>query len=116
MAERLERPPPDGVFRFTPEPHEIRTLRAGDIAWRVYRRKPHGTAWNTFRDFGPTTARFDHQQAPMSLGGRRAILYAAAAYPTCLAEVFQDTRTIDRFANEPYVAAFVFARDLGWPR
>ena len=112
MAEILERPPPGGVRRFAPAPHEIHTLPAGDTAWRVYRRQPYGTSWDTFRTHGPTTARFDHHLPSTVADGPRSILYAAAAYPTCLAEVFQDTRTIDLVSNHPRVAAFAFARDL----
>lgn len=42
----------------------------------------------------------------------RAILYAAIEGPTCLAEVFQDTRVIDRHRNDPWLAAFVIAGAL----
>ena len=112
MAEYLTPPPAAGVSAFAPSAQEIHTLPAGTRVWRVYRRDPYGTRWDTFRRHGPTAARFDHHLATESAGGTRAILYAAAAYPTCLAEIFQDTRTIDTVTNQPYLAAFAFARDL----
>ena len=112
MAEYLTPPPAQGVGQFTPATHEIRILPAGEVVWRVYHRRPYGTAWNTFRRYGPTTSRFDHHPAPASSSSGRSILYGAAAYPTCLAEAFQDTRTVNRFADDPHLAAFVFDRDL----
>lgn len=39
-------------------------------------------------------------------------MYAADHPTTCLAEVFQDTRVIDPFANEPCLAEFAFEADL----
>ena len=74
-----------------------------------------------FRDFGPTGSRFDHHLpdgAGRPTSGPRAILYAvdAAADPhafmSALAEVFQDTRTIDLGAGEPHLTIFQTARDL----
>jgi len=40
------------------------------------------------------------------------MLYAADAGPTSIAEVFQQTRVIDRFADSPALAAFQLTRDL----
>jgi hypothetical protein len=50
----------------------------------------------------------------------KGILYAAASPVTCLAEVFQATRIIDRGVNEPYLVGFdlladVTLLDLGGP-
>jgi hypothetical protein len=42
----------------------------------------------------------------------RTILYAAESGPTCVAEVFQDTRVIDRSANTPALVAFLTRRDV----
>jgi hypothetical protein len=39
-------------------------------------------------------------------------MYAAEHGPTCLAEVFQDTRTIDRSDRAPWLVAFRLARDV----
>jgi len=70
--------------------------------------------WNTFRSFGPLkTARFDHHlfqpgKEPLPREQDRAIYYAAAAIATCLAEFFQDTRTIpsSMHAHRPAVALY----------
>ena len=67
------------------------------------------------RAFGPNTARFDHQ-IPDAAGQPweqdRAIQYLALDGITPLAEVFQDTRVIDRVARSPWLAAYALAEDL----
>ena len=93
-----------------------RRLPAGAVLWRVYFRSgPHPGRWDLFRDFGPTSARFDHQ-LPDPEGQPviqdRAIHYAALDDLTQLAEVFQDTRVIDRQAHQPWLAAYALAAEL----
>jgi hypothetical protein len=61
--------------------------------------------------FGPLSSRFDHHLSPPHLQNR-GILYAAAHGPTCLAEVFQDTRVIDRVAKDPWLAGFALQRSV----
>ncbi len=84
-------------------------------------RSRHASGFAHFRDFGPTNSRFDHHLpdgAGRPTSGPRAILYAidAAADPhafmSALAEVFQDTRTIDLTAGEPRLTIFQTIRDL----
>ncbi len=69
----------------------------------------HPVRWNKFRNFGPTNARYDHH-LPDEKGNARvqqlSILYCATDAKTCLAEVFQDTRRIDRFRKSPWLAIF----------
>ncbi len=66
----------------------------------------------------PTTSRFDHQIPDGQVRGQvqnRGIMYLATgseAIPTCLAEVFQATRLIDRNARDPVLAGFALATDL----
>jgi hypothetical protein len=64
--------------------------------------------------------RFDHHEWPTSLQDR-AIFYAAVRRPrrtgrpaleTCLAETFQDTRTIDTRDREPWVVEFAPRREI----
>jgi hypothetical protein len=40
------------------------------------------------------------------------VLYAADQIPTCLAEVFQDTRVIDRVLREPWLVGFRLSRQV----
>ena len=91
---------------------EIRALPAGSRLWRVYfRGGRHPAFWDTFRTFGPTGSRFDHHLPPPHPQSR-GILYAALAGPTCLAEVFQQTRVIDRTASDPWLVGFELSGDL----
>jgi hypothetical protein len=109
LAKFPEPPPAEALAKAAPE---IRYVPAGETLWRLYfRGGRHPTFWNTFRAFGPTGARFDHQIPPPRLQERR-ILCTAAEGPTCLAEVFQDTRVIDRVARDPWLAAFELIQPL----
>jgi hypothetical protein len=106
--------PPTDLARIPPE---LRTLPAGTELWRIYKRGGrHPVLWSTFRAYGPLrTARFDHHLpgedgAPFSQD--RTILYAALEIATCLAEFFQDTRTISREAEEPCLAGFQLRLDV----
>jgi RES domain len=96
---------------------DLRQLAQGTSLWRVYfRAGRYPSVWYEFRRFGPlSTARFDHHE-PDAAGNpwsqERAILYAALQGPTCIAEVFQSTRIIDRHARSPWLVAFSTTRDL----
>jgi len=110
-------PAPPAAAELALVPPRLKTLPAGEVLWRVYKRAGrHPVAWNTFRAFGPlSTARFDHHLpgrdgAPHAQ--RRRIYYAAAEIATCLAELFQDTRTIDRAGEEATLVGFELARDV----
>jgi len=111
VADRLAPPPPLAALRAIAP--EIHVLRAGAVLWHIYfRAGPHPSRWRGFRSFGPTGARFDHQPPPAKRHRARAILYASDSGPAALAEVFQQTRVIDRFADSPALAAFQLMRDL----
>jgi len=94
-------PPADDLRRISPERH---TLRTGSLVARVYARSGrHPSRWNDFRDAGPiASARFDHHLP----GEKRGVLYGAASLTTCVAEVFQSTRVIDRVADDRCLTAF----------
>lgn len=111
MADRLT--PPPAVDEIRAIPAEIHVLPAGALLWRIhFGAGTHPSRWNGFRSFGPTGARFDHQPPPPKRHRTRAILYASESGTTSLAEVFQQTRVIDRHADSPALAAFVLTRDL----
>jgi hypothetical protein len=105
--------PPSGYELAEHVAADVETLSAGVLLWRVYfRRGSDPSAWNRFRSFGPVaTGRFDHHDPPPHDQGR-AILYAALEGPTCLAEVFQETRVIDRNRNHPWMVAFAIESPL----
>lgn len=113
--------PPPAAELAALAPHQ-QVLPAGMRCWRVYfQGGQHPTAWNTLRDYGPTTARFDHQLTPPHVQ-RRHVLYLAESAQTCFAEVFQDTRTIDRLRHHPWLVCLELVRPVvlldltgGWP-
>jgi hypothetical protein len=91
---------------------DIAILHAGTRLWRIYFRSgPHPTTWNQFRKYGPTNSRFDHHTTPKRVQ-RRAITYLAENGRTCLAEVYQDTRTIDRRRDNPWLVRFETVREV----
>lgn len=109
LLAEIERkfPPPPSELTLAPE---IRLLEAGEELWRIYfQGGRHPTGWSFFRSFGPTTSRFDHHLAESP---ERRILYAAPEVVTCLAEVFQEPRIIDREARAPWLVGFRLARPL----
>lgn len=91
---------------------DIAILHAGTKLWRIYFRSgPHPMTWNQFRKYGPTSSRFDHHTPPRRVQ-QRAITYSAKDGPTCFAEVYQDTRTIDRRRNDPWLVKFEIVRKV----
>ena len=101
-------PPPAGVLRGIPP--DRHTLRSGSLLARIYPRGgAHPTTWRQFRLDGPLPgARFDHHVA----GHQRGVLYAARALVTCVAEVFQASRVVDRVAADRCLAAFRLTRSV----
>ncbi|VAX14571.1 hypothetical protein MNBD_GAMMA24-1593 [hydrothermal vent metagenome] len=112
-----------------PEPPEVKDLRvlspqidillAGTEVYRIFFADgDHPTRWNQFRYFGPTASRFDHHRpGPGNVGIRqnRGIMYLAQgpeAIPTCLAEVFQTTKVIDRHSRNPVLCGFKLMEDV----
>jgi hypothetical protein len=90
-------------------------LKAGTTLWRIhFKGGNHPTTWKSFRYYGPTAARFDHHTAPKRVQ-QRGIFHAACgkdAIRTALAEVFQDTRLVDRFCHDPWLVAFKLNQSL----
>jgi RES domain len=107
--ERLAPPPRPLVELRDGDRHQ---LAAGTLLWRVhYRGGGHPTQWSDFRTWGPTNGRFDPHTLPPR-DQERAVCYLAAHGPTCLAEVFQDTRVIERERDRPWLVAFRLAAPL----
>lgn len=93
-------------------PAQWHLVRQGELLWRVYfRGGAHPSRWNQFRAFGPTDARFDHHLEESPESGR-AVMYLALSPVTCLAEVFQKTRTIQRTHRAPALVGFAVASTL----
>ncbi len=112
---RLPEPPSRAALRRLDPP--VQVLSAGTWLARVYFASgDHPVAWDMLRDWGPARlARFDHH-LPDEHGRphhqARAVLYCAPLGITCLAEVFQQSRVIDRARRDPFLAVFVLARPV----
>jgi hypothetical protein len=95
------------------------TIKPGEMIYRIFSSAGKNSVnWRSFRHFGPLAARFDpHLSDKMGkpTDGSRGILYGAIgaeAIPTCLAEVFQSSRIIDRHAHKPVLCAFTLTRGV----
>lgn len=90
------------------------------VARIVFMGGDYPSTWDQFRYFGPTTSRFDHhllneQSEPEPQVQKRGIMYLATglqSIPTCLADVFQISRIIDRHSRTPVLADFTLKRAL----
>lgn len=81
-------------------------LEPGVTIWRIYAEGGrHPGTWSGFRYWGPGDSRFDHHPPPPGPSGR-GILYGATQLTTCVAEVFQASRLVDRHTNGPHLAVF----------
>jgi hypothetical protein len=111
MPDRLPPPPsPLLLRRVRPDVH---LLPAGTVLWRIYfRAGSHPSGWGDFRSLGPTGARFDHHLPPRREQRGRSILYLSASGALCVAELFGDTRLLDRTRDAPALVAFRTARAL----
>lgn len=92
---------------------EVADLPAGTTLWRVYSAGgPHPGSWSTLRAFGPTGARFDHQDPPPHLDAVRMVAYAGEVAPLAVAERFASSRRVDRFAGAPHLTGFALAAPI----
>ena len=104
-----------------PPPHELARRLSADVVavtratplFRLYAAAgPHPVGWDTLRAFGPlSTARFDHH-VPLPAVQERAIVYLGLAIRTCVAEVYQDERTVDRRRRAPWLVGFRLRREV----
>jgi hypothetical protein len=100
-------PEPPGVATLRDITPQILTLEPDTMLARIYFAAGfHPARWNEFRRFGPTAARWDHH-LPDPQGAacvqNRAVFYCASDIDTCVAEVFQATRRIDRTRDAPWL-------------
>lgn len=106
---KFPEPPPAQQLRALPAAEK--TLAAGTILWRVYRRGGrHPALWQGFRHYGPLNGRFDHHLTDARDRPQlqdRGIYYAAPDIHTALAESFQGTRVIHRNTeDQPWLVGF----------
>ena len=104
MSKVPRTPSPELLESLDPE---VRIISADSVVWRVYFRGGlHPTGWKDFRYVGPVDARFDHHVADELTRQHRGVMYGAEHPTTCLAEVFQKTRVVNRWHNDPWLVGF----------
>ncbi len=109
-------PEPPEIDSLRQIPPEIQVLPIGTTVARIFfAAGAYPTTWDTFRYYGPTASRFDHHLVDTNGHPHvqtRGIMYLATgseSIPTCLAEVFQVTRIIDRTSRNPILIGFKLA-------
>lgn len=105
-------PAPPDAGRLEPMDADIRTEEDVTL-WRVHPTLgDHVIAWDELRYWGPAaTMRFD-PHLPPPRAQDRGVLYAGLAIPDVLAEVYQQTRVVDRAAKGAYLAGWQPVRPL----
>jgi hypothetical protein len=103
-------PPAPGVAALAAvTPSWVRLPAGSSLARVYYTSSAHPFGWNEFRYFGPVNARWDHHlasEAGQPQTQERGMYYAAADARTCLGEMFQATRRIDRVYQSPWLVMF----------
>lgn len=108
---RLTKLPPPDLERIRAVEPEWATVTSDEALWRVHTVDgDHSYAWHEFRHYGPVPGmRFDPQPPPPG-DWTDGVMYVATDLPTCLAEVYWETRLISRDSRQ--VSAFFATRDL----
>jgi len=103
-------PDPPGASVLAGLEPRLCTVPVGTALARVYyTASGRPLWWNEFRSFGPLNFRWDHHVATAAGGPveqARGVFYAATDATTCLAEVFQATRRVDRVYQAPWLVVF----------
>ncbi|MFW0790769.1 RES family NAD+ phosphorylase [Gordonia sp. CPCC 205333] len=91
---------------------EALTWKTSMPVWRVHATVgSHVLPWDAHRTWGPVL-RFDQHPLPVGEHPRYGIWYGAADPRGALAEVFQETRVIDRHTDAKYLTGLRFTRPL----
>ena len=103
-------PDPPGVTALRDIAPQTIVLPADTALARIYFAVGrHPSRWGRFRRFGPTAARCDHHlpnAQGVAVEQSRSVFYCAPDIDTCVAEVFQATRRIDRTRDAPWLVVF----------
>lgn len=106
------------VAEFPPNPldvdftsKQVKTFR--ETLWRIFvTTGDHALAWNELRHYGPLDdMRFDPHPLPKDRHDV-GVLYSSTSPETAFAEVFQDTRIIDRADKGRTLVSWTPTRDL----
>lgn len=105
---------PPATFKTKPAHFKQYGGKPGEALWRIYRTaSKYRPAWDDLRTFGPVKGqRFDPHPLPPANYPNSGVLYAATSATTAFAEVYQDTRRIDRDEEAPALVGWEPTREL----
>lgn len=108
-----EAPDPQALQDIGTHPEDVVAVVPYTVLWRIHATaSAHVVPWNQLRHFGPLPgARFDPHQPPPH-DQQAGVLYLALDISTCLAEVFQDTRDVNRHDRVPYLTGLRLTRTV----
>jgi RES domain len=91
---------------------DVAAVHSATVLVRLHRTEGgHVHRWNAMRRFGPVDARFEpHEPPPHEQAA--GVTYLSLAVQTSLAEVYQRTRVVNRYAGRPYLTLFQLTRTV----
>jgi hypothetical protein len=92
---------------------DVLAVASHTVLWRIHSTTgEHVTPWNRMRHFGPLPGcRFDpHEPPPHEQPA--GVLYLAIDIATCVAEVFQLARAVNRHERSPYLTGLRLTRTV----
>ena len=104
-------PEPPAPSALMCEPSHI--FKFNDVLWRIHRTTgPYALPWNELRHYGPVPGmRFDpHDPPPASQTA--GVCYTACNLTTCIAEMYQEFRTVNATRGDAHLTSWQPVRDL----
>ncbi|BEP14382.1 RES family NAD+ phosphorylase [Acidothermaceae bacterium B102] len=91
---------------------DVLAVASHTVLWRIHATAgDHVVPWNQLRHFGPLDGRFDpHEPPPHEQPA--GVLYLAIEVATCVAEVYQSTRVVNRQDRSPYLTGLRLGRTV----
>ncbi|MDX6255150.1 MAG: hypothetical protein QOJ11_1484 [Frankiales bacterium] len=92
---------------------DVLAVASHTVLWRIHATAgEHVVPWNELRHFGPLPgSRFDPHEPPPH-EQRAGVVYLAVDIATCVAEVYQATRTVNRQDRSPYLTGLRLTRTV----
>ena len=111
---KLPRPPTAVSLRSTLLAQtDIVAVAPHSTLWRIHRTVgTHVQPWNEIRRYGPLPGRRFEPHDPPLREQDKSVLYVGLDTRTCVAEVFQTTRLVDRHTGTPYLTGMQLTRSV----
>jgi RES domain len=106
-------PSADALREVGTRDEDVLAVASHTVLWRIHATTgEHVVPWNRLRHFGPLPGcRFEpHDPPPHEQAA--GVLYLAIDVATCVAEVYQGTRTVNRVDRSPYLTGLRLTRTV----